>query len=108
MSLKIKQIEHNSTHFELIIEGILDISTRSAFDQAFQQMESIDKLEIDLKNLEFIDSTGIGGIMDIIFASQEQSFKLSINNMNLEIEEIFNTLGMFKIMESLQVERCRT
>ncbi|GAA0465108.1 STAS domain-containing protein [Alkalibacillus silvisoli] len=108
MSLEIKKLNTDQGDYELVLSGVLDISTRSTFDEVFDSLVDLQSLKLNLEELEFIDSTGVGGIMEIIFASNERGFQLTVLNINDNIEEILSTLGVFTIMESLQVERCST
>jgi anti-anti-sigma factor len=54
--------------------------------------------------LEFIDSTGMGAIINTIYLSQEKSFQLKLEGINEVIYEVFETVGLFQILEVIQKE----
>jgi anti-anti-sigma factor len=104
MELSIQKESLNGTTI-LKIHGILDISTGSVFERFIQELENIQELIIDFSNLEFIDSTGIGLILEIIHLSQEKLFTVRFQGIEEEIREIFETIGLFKVLEALQRDR---
>lgn len=88
----------------LKIKGILDISTTSAIDRVIDEIDKVKTLIIDFKDLEFIDSTGIGSIMNIIYLSQEKQFKVKLEGINDLTHSIFETVGLYQILEAIQGE----
>jgi anti-anti-sigma factor len=104
MELSIQKESLNGTTI-LKIHGILDISTGGVFEQFIQDLENIQELIIDFSNLEFIDSTGVGLILEIIHISQEKQFIIHFQGIKEEIREIFETIGLFKVLETLQGNR---
>ncbi|MDM5335752.1 STAS domain-containing protein [Fictibacillus enclensis] len=84
------------------ISGVLDISTSDYFSEIVLQKVPLNEIVLDLSNLTFIDSTGIGVILELIYQVKERSASLQIIGMNKEIEEIFETIGVSRIMEALQ------
>ncbi len=103
MSLVIlkETIERTTT---LKVMGILDISTTSIIDPYIEEIEDVDTLILNLKDLEFIDSTGIGSIMNVIFLSEEKNFKVKLEGMNDLTHSIFETVGLYQILEAIQGE----
>jgi anti-anti-sigma factor len=104
MELSIQKESLNGTTI-LKIHGILDISTGGVFERFIQETENIQELIIDFSNLEFIDSTGVGLILEIIHLSQEKQFTIHFLGIKEEIREIFETIGLFKVLEALQRDR---
>lgn len=66
-----KEIQDQS--LTLYIKGVLDISTAHVFHAHFNEIGNFQVLTIDFSYLEFIDSSGIGEIIDLIYLSQEKT-----------------------------------
>jgi anti-anti-sigma factor len=101
MSLIIDMLKEGS-RLVLYVRGILDISTINTFEQTLDEINNIEQLVIDLADLEFIDSTGVGAIINAIHLSKERQFKLKLERVNEVIHEIFDTLGVYYILEAMQ------
>ena len=84
------------------LSGILDISSVGLFKPQELQLEDIDSLLIDFSGMEFIDSTGLGAILDILFLSEDKRFSVRFAGLNDDLNEIFETVGVFTILETLQ------
>ncbi|OLO26365.1 anti-anti-sigma factor [Alkalihalophilus pseudofirmus] len=104
MNLKVvKELQDNTVILKII--GILDISTNNVLDPYLDQLSSdIEELIIDFTALEFIDSTGIGAIMNAIHLSQESNFKLKLQGINELTKQVFETIGIYQILEAVQGE----
>ncbi|MCM3443391.1 STAS domain-containing protein [Metabacillus halosaccharovorans] len=103
MTLIVEKEVREST-FILKLNGILDISTTNHIDPYLENMEGFEMLIIDFSGLEFIDSTGIGSIMNAIFLSQEKGFKLNFQGIDELTHTVFETVGLYQILESVQGE----
>jgi anti-anti-sigma factor len=57
-----------------------------------------------MTDLEFIDSTGVGSIINAIYLSKEQKFKMKLQGMNQVIHDLFDTLGVYYMLEAVQKE----
>ncbi|MBF7084015.1 STAS domain-containing protein [Desulfallas sp. Bu1-1] len=86
----------------LSLEGVLDISTVDTFNSQTEQLSGISELVLDMAGLEFIDSSGIGAILQVVRLSQERGFTVNLENANENISELLNTVGLFQIIEALQ------
>jgi len=84
------------------LKGTLDISTSHVIDPYLAAIDEINKLLIDFSDLEFIDSTGIGSIMSAIYLSKAKGFKLVFAGVNEITHHVFETVGLYQIMEALQ------
>jgi anti-anti-sigma factor len=98
------KIQHVQTdrHHVLEVEGVMDFFTIGDFDAALEEMQDVSSLTIDFSRLTFIDSTGIGAILRAIHLSQEQGFPIYLTGMNEEIREMFETVGVLRVLEALQ------
>jgi anti-anti-sigma factor len=101
MALGVQMEFSNETAF-LKVQGILDISTTHLLEEYIQKIADVKELIIDFSGLEFIDSTGIGAIMEMIYRSQEKQFRIKLEGMDKQIYEILETVGLFKVLETIQ------
>jgi len=97
-----KEIQDQS--LTLYIKGVLDISTAHVFHAHFNEIGNFQVLTIDFSYLEFIDSSGIGEIIDLIYLSQEKNIKLVFKGMNDFTNHLFETVGLYEILKSIQGE----
>lgn len=97
-----KEVRGSTLIFKL--NGMLDITTTNLIDPYLEEIEQIEILIIDFSGLEFIDSTGIGSIMNSIFLSQEKGFKLKFQGIDELTHTVFETVGLYQILESVQGE----
>lgn len=99
--LSIHTKNENSSHIVKPV-GVLDISTVDKFDKYVQTLDSILTLIIDFSELEFIDSTGIGAILRVIYRSQDEDFSVELEGLQENIREIFEMVGVMKVLEAMQ------
>ncbi|WP_428911907.1 STAS domain-containing protein [Niallia sp. Krafla_26] len=99
--LSVQTNVQNST-MVIKLKGTLDISTSNVIDPYLAEMGEIDVLIIDFSDLEFIDSTGIGSIMNAIYLSKDKGFKLTFEGVDELTHQVFETVGLFQIMEALR------
>ncbi|MEH7381319.1 STAS domain-containing protein [Bacillus sp. JJ1533] len=103
MELKIRK-EYENLTLTLYLEGILDISTANVIDPYLEEIDEIEKLIIDFSKLEFIDSTGIGSIMNAIYLSKEKGFKLRLQGEDELTRQVLDTVGLYDMLSVLQEE----
>lgn len=102
MNLTIQQ-EKIGNVMTLHLKGVLDISTTNEIDQYLPLInESIEKLIVDFNNVHFIDSTGVGTVMALIFLSADHQFKLEFVGINDMTDQIFEMVGVYQVLESVQ------
>ena len=97
------QIHFDSPHGALIVQLDGDLDHHSATQIREEIDQSIiyygaDKLVFDLKNLSFIDSSGIGIIMGRYKLMQERGGKVSITGINMRTDKLINVSGLKKIV----------
>lgn len=97
--------ELNNYECILSVSGVLDFSTMGPFVEEIHSIEEgIKKVIVDFKDLEFIDSTGIGAIINLVHEARAKQFDVEIQGVRDEIEELFEMIGVFQILETLQEE----
>ncbi|MEQ2528350.1 STAS domain-containing protein [Bacillaceae bacterium CLA-AA-H227] len=103
MELTIQSVQTGATK-TLKLNGILDISTNSIIEPYLEELDNIERLILDFGELEFIDSTGIGSIMNAIYLSREKNFKLAFQGVDDMTHQVFETVGLYHILEAFQKE----
>jgi|SRR5699024_4963927 len=92
MSFKIK----NNTNDQmdkifLELSGELDISHTSKFKKKVIDIYDSDPkdMEMDLKGLEYLDSTGLGAFIYLLKHAQENGHKITLKNVKPNIKKLF-------------------
>lgn len=88
----------------LKIKGLIDITTTNIIDLYMEDIGDVETVLIDFSSLEFIDSTGIGSIMNAIYLSKEKNFKLKLQGIDEITNEVFDTVGLYDILEAFDGE----
>lgn len=95
-----KEVQGETTILKL--KGILDISTQKVIEPFITEIDSIKTLIFDFSELEFIDSTGIGSIIDSIYVAQEKNFMIELTGVDEAINDVFETVGLYHILATIQ------
>lgn len=88
----------------LYLKGMLDISTTNIVYALLEEIDDIEHLIFDFSGLEFIDSTGIGAIIEAFHLAQEKSFTIKLQGVNVLTDHVFETVGLYAILKTLQGE----
>lgn len=97
-----KKVESTTITLELV--GMLDITTANVIDPYLDEINDIATLIIDFSKLDFIDSTGIGAIMNAIYLSQEKNYKIILQGVHELTHEVFEMVGLYRILDVVQGE----
>ena len=101
--MQIKSRVHNGTLYVLLC-GELDehtaVYTRIAMDEIFDK-PTFDKIVIDLSELAFMDSTGIGVLIGRYKKMKEKDIPIFIANPSSHAEKIFKITGLYDIMPKI-------
>ncbi|MGN1208618.1 MAG: anti-sigma factor antagonist [Christensenellales bacterium] len=74
--------------------------TRETLDNILDK-EEFKQVIVDLNELEFMDSTGIGVMIGRYKKLKNQDIPLYLTNPNKHIDKIFEMTGLYKIMPKL-------
>lgn len=74
--------------------------TREVLDDILEN-ETFRQVVIDLSELEFMDSTGIGVMIGRYKKLKEKNIQIYLTNPNKHIDKIFEMTGLYKIMPKL-------
>lgn len=85
------------TCFNLL--GELDISTVEKFRSNVENIPlTSTEVHLDFSGVEFVDSTGIGSLVQVIKQLQAQDIKVLIKRIPAEIYEVFDLLGIPELL----------
>ncbi|TCL64210.1 SpoIIAA-like anti-anti-sigma regulatory factor [Hydrogenispora ethanolica] len=97
------ETERIGTNLVVELDGELDLETSPAFrtvvEDRLTQYDTIKHLILDLKKVNFIDSSGLGVILGRFKRLSQQGGKLSAINVSPPIRRIFELSGLLKIMD---------
>jgi anti-sigma B factor antagonist len=90
----------------LNLEGRLDAEQVAGFKKNFPFFlkEEAPHIVLDLKDLEFVDSTGLGSLIFFLRRLEEKGGSLSLIHLNKEVEsilEITRLVKLFKVFPDL-------
>ncbi len=101
MQIRVKQQEHSIT---ACLDGELDhhsaIQTRESLDKLIAKYKDTD-LVLDLKNLSFMDSSGLGVIIGRYKKLKSSGHNLYVKNASRQIDKVFNVSGLYSIIKKL-------
>ena len=101
--MHIKTKVYNKTLY-VILCGELDenssVYARNTLDDVFSG-NNFNQVIIDLSELEFMDSTGIGVLIGRYKLMKERGIPIYICNPSKHAEKIFNMTGLFNIMPKI-------
>ena len=89
------------------IDGYLDSSTFPQLQDHLNRLleENRKNCVLDLKDLDYISSAGLGVLMSILRQVQESGGDLKIVNMSEKIQRVFNLLGFSRMMRVYHSEQ---
>ncbi|SET08168.1 anti-sigma B factor antagonist/stage II sporulation protein AA (anti-sigma F factor antagonist) [Oceanobacillus limi] len=89
----------------IYVDGVLDYATMDSFIEEIKSIErGTEKVIINFEALEFIDSTGIGAIINLVHEAKDKRFSIELEAVRQEINDVLGTIGVFEILETLQKE----
>ena len=98
--MQVKNRTHNNVLY-ISLDGELDEHTaeytRINLDQAMTQTRAA-QIVIDLANLRFMDSTGIGVLIGRYKKMRDRNVPIFISNPSTQAERIFKMTGLYSIM----------
>lgn len=97
------EIERIGPNLIVRVDGELDLVTSPLFrekvENKLNQYEMIKHLILDLRKVNFIDSSGLGAILGRFKRLSQQGGRLSAVNVSPQVRRIFELSGLLKIME---------
>ena len=86
----------SGTRVEIAIHGELDMATAPQLTTAFERVSELDVelAVVDLRNLEFLDSTGLEAIMKFEARSRQQGVDLAVVRGPRAVERLFSVMQL--------------
>lgn len=75
--------------------------TRDAIDKLFNEINGITRVVFNLKELTFMDSTGIGMLIGRYKKLKKSSISVYIENPSFSVEKILQVSGLYGIMPKI-------
>ena len=101
--MKVKSKVYGETLY-LLISGELDEHSagyvRSEMDKSFAE-NGFNQIIIDLSELEFMDSTGIGVLLGRYNLMKDRNIPIYICNPSKHAEKIFKMTGLYQLMPKI-------
>jgi anti-sigma B factor antagonist len=92
-------LHDEKTKAVLFFEGDIDIEVSEIIEEEIEPLLSkYEDIELDLGKVHFVDSTGIGLLLQFVYASKENNTTISISNVNPEVYEVFALLQVPEII----------
>ena len=102
--MQVKNRIHKNVLY-ISLDGELDEHTaeytRINLDNAMLSQPSIAQIVIDLANLRFMDSTGIGVLIGRYKKMKDRNVPIYISNPSTQAERIFKMTGLYSIMPKI-------
>ena len=97
--VEIKTEQKEDVHF-IYVHGDIDASSSIHLDNAFKEAQESDfsKVAVDLSNLEYISSAGLGVFVSNLDEFNVQEMKLVLFGIRETVMQVFDILGLEKIM----------
>ena len=102
MSIKINSmLDTTNNSWEVSLGGELDVSTADELKKELHKLvdeKNID-MRLNLENLDYIDSTGLGVIIGILKRLKIENKEVYIEKPKNNVRKIFNITGLDKIFK---------
>jgi stage II sporulation protein AA (anti-sigma F factor antagonist) len=96
------ETERVGTNLIVTVDGELDLETspefRNLVEAKLDQYQTITHLILDLKKVNFIDSSGLGVILGRFKRISQDGGRMSAINVSDQLKRIFELSGLLKIM----------
>ncbi len=91
--LKIEETNDTPT---IYLKGELDIHNSNALDETFQKLRNRNKIILNMKEMQYIDSTGLGTIAKNAKLLAETNGEIIIHDSPARVRKIFEVSGLHK------------
>ncbi len=102
MPLRVKtQFEANSESWIFEIAGELDLETSTNFKDILNDSldEKMANIVLDCTELSFIDSTGLGILINTYKKIKEHNYIINVKNPKQNVNKLLNITGLNKLFE---------
>jgi anti-sigma B factor antagonist len=102
MSINIdSKLNDEKGFWDISVEGELDVSTADKLKEYLYNLadEKILDMKINLENLDYIDSTGLGAMIGVLKKLKIDNKEIYILNPKNNVKKIFTITGLDKIFK---------
>lgn len=102
MSININsKLDSQHRFWDVMIEGELDVSTAEKLKEHLNKLtnEEVIDIKMDLTNLDYIDSTGLGVMVGVLKKLKSNEKDIYIINPKNNVKKIFSITGLDKIFK---------
>lgn len=81
------------------LSGEIDIYTANSLKESINNMtkENLTSIEIDAQNLDYIDSTGLGVLVNALKKVKEEGNTITLYNIKNNIQKLLEITGLNKV-----------
>jgi len=85
----------------ILVSGEIDIATAPLLEESIEQVldKGVDRLDLDMRNVPFMDSQGIGLAARTLRSLEGNGGKLRIVNPSHQVEKVLSISGLDKLLE---------
>jgi anti-anti-sigma factor len=100
MSSTVISAERDTRRARLVLGGELDMSARFQAEQALDALlaEPLEQLVVDLGEVTFVDSTGMGLVLEVHDRARTEGFKLRILRGPKDVQRVFELAGVADVL----------
>lgn len=100
MNLQVELLEVNLVHYFKVV-GEIDAFTAPVLKERLESVQSVAAVqaEIDLSEVDYIDSTGLGIFIGFYKAIQKNGGYVKFTGVNERLERLFDITGINKIID---------
>lgn len=80
---------------QIYLSGRFDASQTAKADSIFDLVDN--NCTIDLSELEYISSAGLGSLLKIYVRISKDGYKVTLKNVNKHVKEVFKYSGLDKV-----------
>ena len=96
INFSLKEVDRN---LEVKIGGDLDIdSTEIVDDQLIPTMEKYEFVNVNFEDVPFVDSSGMGLLLNMVQSLNEKGTKVTISNIRQDVLDVFELLQLPEIV----------
>jgi stage II sporulation protein AA (anti-sigma F factor antagonist) len=100
MSSSVISAERDVRKARLVLGGDLDMSARFQAEQALDALlsEPVEQLVVDLGEVTFVDSTGMGLVLEVHDRARTEGFRLRLLRGPAEVQRVFELAGVADLL----------
>jgi anti-sigma B factor antagonist len=100
MSSTVIAAEREGRRARLVLGGELDMTARFQAEQALDALlaEPVEQLVVDLGEVTFVDSTGMGFVLELHDRARREAFRLRLLRGPDEVQRVFELAGVADVL----------